>query len=320
MPKLLVALSLLAGLLLPGYAFGQIRVINTLTDFEQFWGAAQGKPFEQQEQLWAAFEAKYPDIYQGIVFPRSNPNWQQSRTSKLKSAFSDMPAMAPRIMAILEQADAIANAQLATFLKEFPDLAAGTPVIFIPLSTFNAAVRPAAVMTSTGRTSLVLGVDYLIENDDALDAVFMHEFFHIYQFDGLEGRPYGSNMASPLWFEGFATYLSARLNPSVATKRIYMDSELATACTPDNIRKWSGEYLQLYRKEVDKAMHTAWFRVSTKERPKRRGYCVGAQVVQLLAQSHSLLEMAKWDETIYEPHIGAALEKLAMPLMEKPAQ
>jgi hypothetical protein len=314
--RLLAAAVVVSALLAPPGAAGQaLKVVNTVGDFRQFWTAAAGKPFSEQEQLFRAFEARYPDLYQNIVFPRSDPRWQERRMARLREAFPRMaaPGGFARIAAMMDRADAIAAAQAAVFAKSLPGLARGTPVIFIPVSTFNAAVRSADVMTSYGQRALVIGVDYLMDNGDALDVVFAHELFHLYHFDRLEGRPFGSTMATPLWIEGFATYVSERLNPGQPARAIYMDQALAEACTDANASDWAAQYLPLLGRDAgDAALQKDWFR-STGDAPlKRRGYCLGAKVAaKLAAQGETLAAMAAWDETEYEAKIGAALKVMA---------
>ncbi len=310
--KAAAALLSLAALLDCGAATGQeVRVINSLGDYERFLAAASGKQFEQQEQLWAAFEARFPDIYQDIVFPRSDPNWRAKRRARLQHAFQQLPVAAPRITEMMRHADVIANGQAALFRNAFPDLQPGTPLVFIPISTFNVAAQP----TSYGPRSLVVGVDFILENHDVLESLFAHEFFHVYHFGKLEGKPYGSTMASPLWIEGFATFVSARLNPAVPPESIFMSPALAAACTPANLRAWAAEYLKFMHSSAgDVELQSAWFRIATPQPLPRRGYCLGFHVTQLLARDHSLASMASWDEIVYQPHIEAALKELAAPL------
>lgn len=314
--RLFAVAGLVSALLAPAAAASPaLKVVNTLSDFRQFWAAAAGKPFAEQEQLFSAFEARYPDIYQNIVFPRSDTGWKERRLARLREAFTRMaaPGGFARIEAMMARADTIAAGQAAAFARDLPGLARGTPVIFIPVSTFNAAVRPAEVMTSYGQRALVIGVDFLLDNGDALDVVFAHELFHLYHFDRLEGKPFGSTMATPLWIEGFATYVSERLNPGQPARAIYMDEALAAACTDANASAWAAQFLPLLgRGASDAAAQKDWFRITGDAPLKRRGYCLGAKVAaQLAAQGETLASMAAWDETVYEAKIGAALKGMA---------
>jgi hypothetical protein len=315
MRRLLALAGLLAGFCCSGLAWGQaVKVINSLPDFEQFWSEAQGKPFEEQERLWTSFEAKYPDIYERIVFPRSDPNWRQRRLDKLRTTFARLPALAPRIIALMRGADSTAEHAAERFRQDFPDLEPGTPVVFIPIATFNAAVRPPEVLPRYGRYTLVLGADFIIDNHDVLDVDFAHEFFHVYHFGKLRDRPNGSTMAAPLWVEGFATYVSAAMNPSAAPASIFMDAELASACTPANVARWSKQYLHIAGQGADSPeLQSAWFRIVSATRPRRRGYCVGYHVARVLAASNKLSDMAGWDETVYQAQVASALRTLAGP-------
>lgn len=308
---LLAGLCALVVLLAPARA-ADVRVINALDDFRTFRSQAQGKGFAEQERLWTAFEAKYPDVYQRIAFPRSDPGWEERRLAKLREAFARLPAAGGAIEAMMEGAEALAQRQAAAFRKTFPDLPADMLVVFVPIATFNAAVRPAETMSVYGRAALVIGVDYVLDNRDVVDSLFAHEFFHVYHFGKLAGRPSNSTMASPLWIEGLATYVSAVMNPAVAPASILLDPALAEACTPANVRAWAKDYQQMLGQDASSpALQRAWFRSVSDAKPRRRGYCLGFHVARVLARGNSLQEMAAWDETVYQPRIAAALSELA---------
>lgn len=66
---------------------------------------------------------------------------------------------------------------------------------------------------------------------------------------------------------------------------------------------WSGE--------AGRQLHKDWFRSTSAAPVKRPGYCLGLHVVALLARTHALREMARWDEPTYLPSVKTALRTLA---------
>ena len=93
-----------------------------------------------------------------------------------------------------------------------------------------------------------------------------------------------------------------------------MSAPLAAACTGTAVRDWSHQFLavvdQGWPGETGSALHKAWFRTTGSDAVKRRGYCLGFHVVALLARTHTLREMAGWDEPTYLPAVRAALHRL----------
>jgi hypothetical protein len=72
-----------------------------------------------------------------------------------------------------------------------------------------------------------MGVDFIAERNDNLNVLFSHEFFHTYHEDHLKPGDSGRTMATPLWKEGLATYISGVLNPDQNDAVLLMDTELA---------------------------------------------------------------------------------------------
>ncbi len=287
----------------------ELVIVNNAEDFKQFWSQAKGKKFADQAVLWLSFEKTYQDVYENLVFPRSNPNWEGDRAAVLKKSFDRILAIETPLFASLDTANSVALSQAKRFKGVFPDLEDGTPVIFIPISQANGT---AITLPTYGKRALVIGLDTILNLHNNLDVVFSHEFFHIYHFKQLDGEAFGETMTTQLWVEGFATYESLVLNPGANYEAIFMDASLASACTPENVREWSKQYLAIYRQPVDTNLLKAWFRMSGLELPKRRGYCLGYYVIKLLAKETPLAVMAKWDENTYVEKTGWALNQLIL--------
>ncbi|MGZ3768672.1 MAG: DUF5700 domain-containing putative Zn-dependent protease [Bdellovibrio sp.] len=292
-------------------AASTIKVINSGSDFVEFWSAAQGKSFEEQEKLWSSFEDKYREVYDVVIFDKTAPDWQNKRILKLKTFFSKLPVLAPKMIALFSRAEQLANVQADRFEKVFTDLQTGTPIFFLPGFTFNGKAKE---LPSLGRPALLIGVDLVAERNDPVDILFSHEFFHVYQFEILKNKKIWQTMTSPFWFEGFATYVSGFLNPSFSEADFLMDSNLAKACSDKgNIQSWSTEFLSFYNNDkLDDAsydnIYKEWFMISGSTNPKRRGYCLGLRIIQSLIKENNIQEMVKWDEEVYLMKTGEVLK------------
>jgi hypothetical protein len=310
MKKFKTLAYIIIGIFVSKLAFCQeLKIVNSGEDFKQFWSQAKGKNFAEQNVLWLTFEEKYQDIYDTLVFPKTNSNWEKDREAVLEKSFGRMPANENKLFESLDSASSVAWSQVKRFKKVFPDLEDGTPVIFLPVSQANGT---AITLPTYGRRALVIGLDTILNLHNNLDVVFSHEFFHIYHFKQLENTAFGETMSTQLWVEGFATFESSVLNPGADYDAIFMDANLASACTSENVREWSKQYLKIYTFPVDTNLLKSWFRVSGTEMPKRRGYCVGFNVIKLLAKETPLATMAKWGEQTYVERTGWALNQLVL--------
>lgn len=301
--------------LLPQFIFAsEVQVINAGKDFKIFWQSAEGKTFEEQEKLWTVFEDKYREIYDTVVFDKSNPNWQNKRIDRLKWLFSRLPNIASNMNELFDHAEEMSISQTNRFKKSFPDLQEGTPIVFLPGLTFDGK---AQFLPSFGRTTLLIGVDLVADINVSLDILFSHEFFHVYQFELLKNKTIWQTFSSPLWFEGFATYASGILNPASSEEKLLMDEKLATECNnQNNIQAWSKDYLSLYDNQstdlnTRNNLYKDWFLVSGGSNPKRRGYCLGFRVIQKIASQYSIQDMVRWDESTFILKIGEALNALS---------
>jgi len=195
-----------------------VKVISAYDDFRQFWAQARDQEFSKQEALWAVFEAKYGEVYDEVVFPHDRPDWQAHRSAALRAAFAALARDEGPFDALFAHAATITTTQLARFRAAFPDQHSNLTVLFLPLLPFNAGSRHIA---RYGGDTLLVGVQQVVDNHDVLPVLFAHEFFHMYQFDALKDLRSGETMTSPLWFEGFASYVSAVLEPNASAAQVY---------------------------------------------------------------------------------------------------
>jgi hypothetical protein len=188
----------------------------------------------------------------------------------------------------------------------FPDLPNDVVVYLVPsLFSFNGKV---AKLPSSGRAALFIGVDFVAKRNDNLDVLFSHEFFHAYHDGKIATGDMNSTMASPLWKEGFATYVSGLLNPTQPLDVLLMDKVLAEDCkSKDKISDMAKAYLPLLETDGE-TTYEDWFLMSGPTRPTRRGYCLGYFAVQEIAKSHDLSELTTWSEKQVSSELKNVLE------------
>lgn len=284
-----------------------IKLTSTLPDFQQFWSNAKGKDIAEQEKLWRQFEGKYAAVYEQILPSASTSAGKTQHTDKVRHLLNTLPATVDAVFQLYGKAAHFTQAQAARFKQHFPDMQDGMQVIYLPTLGINGAQRNVEAM---GGEVLIIGVDRIAESGESLDVLFSHEFFHLYLSNKIRHLPSGATMASPLWHEGLATYVSKVMTPDSSPAQQLMQPELALACTADNVKIWAREYARVIRLEPAGKQYADWFRVVSEQPVKRRGYCLGLHASSLIATKHSLMEMTTWGEAQFLPKLEQALAEL----------
>lgn len=283
------------------------NLINSGKEFENFLTVSKNQPQEQVEKNWEVFESNYQSIYDSNIYRKDDGDWEKRLRAKRDRFFTDLPKLSSKMINLFNKAQQIVTEKEAQFKEVFPDLKSDIPVIFLPsLGSFNGQVD---FLKDYGRTGLLIGVDFIAERNDDLTLLFSHEFFHAYHSDKLVGDV-DKTMASPLWKEGFATYVSGLLNPHASDEALLMQADLAVACSkPEEVKKMAAEFLEVINND-DLDTYKNWFWMSGTTQPVRRGYCLGLQVIREIVKTNNVQEMTKWNETYFSAEIQKVLNKM----------
>ena len=204
------------------------NIVNFGAEYAAFVSASHGKTLQETEIEWKKFEARHQSIYDEAVFRKGDGGTDERAEQKRQSFFAEYESLTPKMSALFSDADQLVHDQESRFKAVFPDLATDIPVIFLPsLSSFNGKVKQ---LSAFGRPTLLMGVDFIVKRNDNLNVLFAHEFFHVYHESHLSVGSTGRTMATPLWKEGFATYVSGVLNPDRSDDVLLMDASLSKSC------------------------------------------------------------------------------------------
>ena len=300
-----VWLFLMVGLVvMPNVATSAI-LVNAGEDFKTATENWDQLDQTQRMARWDVLEAKYAYVYEQRIYKIQERGWQSRIMQRRALLFPEVSVLRADMLKMFDQAAAIVSSQEARFKKLFPDMPADIPVYFIPsLFSFNGSVFD---LPEHGRTGLLMGVDFIVRRKDNLDVLFAHEFFHAYHDDKIPAGSATETMATPLWLEGFATYVSGVLNPGASDADLLMDPVLAKECARP---AFAGELAKLYLpilKTDGETTYSDWFMMSGTTLPTRRGYCLGLQVVRVLAKKFELTEMTTWPESRYTIEVEQVL-------------
>ncbi|MBI2516548.1 MAG: hypothetical protein HYV95_06490 [Opitutae bacterium] len=293
-------------------------------EFKAFWAEAQGKPIEQQLQVWDRLvEARHRDFYEIFVWDKAaNPRWQERKRRLLGKMFAKYPALYPAMIANFERFPATIATQVARFRRSFPDAVFTGPIYAAPVASFNGKGGEGGSADGSGELTLAFGIDLISERNDDVDILYAHELFHIYhgKAAGIDEKVFAEQgrLTLPLWMEGFATYVSGLLNPDKPDGELLMDASLGRVAASE--RRWlAAEFLKVAGgKAVDEHGSLAfnqWFSAGESkvraDLPSRCGYWLGLAVARELAKTHPLDEMVRWRVPEIHRHMLEALQELA---------
>ncbi|WP_188793582.1 hypothetical protein [Dyella nitratireducens] len=290
------------------------------TSFNEFWTAAKGQPFLQQEHAWnRTIEATRRDIYDSVVWEKQqDPYWQARRQIWLKARFAKYPALAADIPAEVHAVqDAVAK-QSVRFKMLFPDADTHPPITILLAPNFDAK----SGVLSSGKPVLAFAADSLLLEHAQLDIVVPHELFHLYhaQHAGIrnDGVMPDAPLTLPLFEEGLATYVSGELAPGHTDGELLLEDELG-AIPANKLPDIARRFLADARSKAIDAEHPEifkrWFNAAPKPYqqglPNRSGYWLGLQVIRYLRRTYTLAQMAAWSPAQAEAQVMAALQQIS---------
>lgn len=284
------------------------RIVNLGSDFDQFLRNTAHASQEEVEAEWERFEAKHQSIYDKHVYRKGDTDWELRLRKKRDLFFHGLPQLKDDMQTLFASAEKIVIEKEAAFRVLFSDLSPDIPVYFLPsLLSFNGKV---GFLSEFGRSGLLMGVDFIVQRKDDMDVLFSHEFFHAYHGDKIVGSV-GKTMATPLWQEGFATYISGVLNPDRDDDVLLMDSVLGRECKkPAFVQDLARQYLAILQTD-GQTTYNDWFLLNGPTQPTRRAYCLGLHALRNLAKIYPLTEMVTWDEDRFSKETSMALQSMA---------
>lgn len=239
-------------------------IINAADDFATFvQSARQTHSDEALLKAWSAFESKYGTLYADLIFKNQELNVEETRKKRVPWWWDQIKAKSENIVTLHKDMPQRIDAAIARFKVRFPDLPDDLTVYVVPtLFRMNGAIR---TWPAKDRFILILGPDTIASYNNDLDVLFTHEFFHLYSYTKLDKNLLPSTMATPLWDEGFATWISLQLNPGRAMVDALMDLSLARACADRTVvAKYARDYLAVLDLPADddkrlEEAYSKWF-------------------------------------------------------------
>jgi hypothetical protein len=287
------------------------HVINTREDFRVFLSKWDTASADQKFVEWTNFEKKYADIYDEHIFNHASPVWLETKHKWLEELFAILPKIKDKILKLYDEAEQISESSINSLKTIFPDFSDQFTLVYLPTAlSFNGK----EIYHKTRKAEMVLiGIDYIANSPTNLNVLLTHELFHKHHFVNMAHNNFNS-MASDLWTEGFATYVSHLANPELDLETLLFDGDLAKACAkPEYVADLAKKYLEVFYRTLTEQERTKfrkdWFRLDGEPTPKRPGYCLGYHLVKSIAPKHKLNDMIKWGNTQFDNNYEDKLER-----------
>jgi hypothetical protein len=293
------------------------------TAFDDFWTAARGKPFPQQEALWEKYiEGPRATLYRSVVWEvRDHPDWRADRERMLRSEFARFPHIAAAIPAEVSAIQAELLIETKRFRKLFPGASAAPRAVIVLAEDFDSK----SGVLPDGTPVLALAADTLALEKADLRILLPHELFHLYDAEHAEvkndGVMPGTTLALPLFAEGLATYVSSVASPGQADGQYLLQANLGTLprsrlplAARDFLRVADTVTLESGTHRIS-PLYGRWFegddRPLNPGYPNRAGYWLGLNLIRQLRRTYSLRQLASWPPAEAQQRIRAALVAMA---------
>jgi hypothetical protein len=291
--------------------------------FADFWAAAQGKPFTEQEGLWNRYiEGPRETLYQAVVWEvRDNPHWQENKDQMLKGRFAQYPRIASRIPAEAADIEAQLRTQAVRLRTLFPRAATVPRAVIVLAPNFDSK----SGVLPDGTPVLALAADTLVLENANLRILLPHELFHLYDAEHAgvknDGVMPNTRLTLPLFEEGLATYVSSVASPGYSDGQYLFQSDLGSL-PRSRLRGAARDFLRVAdAMTIDPTAHRTspqyaqWFEGSMTALnpgyPNRAGYWLGLNLVRQLRRTYSLEQLSSWPPAEAEAKMRRALMAMA---------
>lgn len=290
------------------------RLLNMGPEFRIYVEHFRNADANRQWNGWLSFERKYKKYFNEVSCDSLKPDCETSKKNRLREFFARLPSFETDMWDIFKNADALARVQVSKFRKMFPNVKNDIPIVFMPsLLSFNGR----GGLKINGTFCLVIGADLAALRNNNMNVLFSHELFHTYQFEKLKNIQNYLSLASPLWFEGMAAWVSLQLNPDSTETDILMNEELAEFChVKSNIRAMAQKFEPILKLKYviaqTASIDSEWFAGDARTQPARRGYCLGLHAVSEIIKSKPIDELVSLNEIEFSVIVSKALTRLSL--------
>jgi hypothetical protein len=301
-PRALVGGLLSMLVLAPPAAAGDCVVTNLMPGFWTFWAQARDQPAARQLELFRTLlRDPHRDVYDAILSAAPIPE-----PELVPRAMEKAKPFEARIRSLSDQLTEALPTELAHFRDAFPDFQCATPVYVL----FSAGAFDGAVRSVAGKRSLMFGLDVAARTQGPrLGPLVVHELFHVHHRATVPDGP--GTFYWALWSEGLATYVSRRLNPSVAETEVCCLPALPE--TQAALEHLVPEALRLLDSEGSADYARFFLGGSDLDVPQRSGYYLGYRVAAEAGRRYSLAELARLRPEVVRKLIVESLPTLAGP-------
>ncbi len=294
----------------PASARGGYRIVNVVDDFLAYYQAAKDQSEEQRAALWVSLvEAEHQAFFDDAVYRRKKgAERERYREHCLNTFWRKIAPDMDYYAGLNKNLKAALEGTLADFRKHFPDFQPNTDFYL----TFSFSFRGKAVDVGQ-QVVMALGLEFFKESgpqaERQIRITLAHELFHLYHFRFFSP---GGGLYRPLWAEGLAVYASAVVVPGYKMSaylgfpgwKMNRCREMLPQLAAD-LKKNMGQN--------DYRLQRVYFGAeqNNTEVPPEAGYYVGVLIIQNLARSRNLAQLARMDKDRVFKLLAGELDRLA---------
>ncbi len=287
-------------------AMSRIEVIDTFPAFLNYWADAQGKPLEDQIELWASvYMAGWPELLAMQIqdYVGQDLDWKQVAKERV------FPYLQERLPAMQEARSNLLRlgADLYSKAEQILNFNANTHfVIYVGIGCGAGWVAPYQ-----DKYSILFGLENIAEcgwsDEESITGLIAHEIGHLAHFvlRTQNNKKLESGAWWQLYTEGFAQYCETLLNNTFHQEN-RRDDWLAWCRL--NERQLASRFIQAADEgQAVNPFFGSWLEI---DGHSETGYFLGHEVIQDLAKEMSIQDIALLDD--YEKYLRKTLEETSL--------
>lgn len=281
-------------------------------EFDLFIAQAKGKSLDKQMEIWTeTIEKRYPEIYLQVIAGGDFLQMEEKLKERATKTFPFLIANADDIRKQFQLFETEGRAVIESLVRQYPhaDMSKVKVIAMPSLDKFNGKV-----MAGPDSIYVLFGVDMLVhikENPELVPGAYLmddlpvtmaHEFTHALQdvLSKSHDEDIAAEFFSNIWDEGLGQVNSQLLVAGTNLTSVYMERNLALACTVGNISRWAEQFIEDSKgsKEELRTAYNRWFTLSSglqEHGVYRAGYCLGYNVILKALREHSMKELIAMD-------------------------
>lgn len=267
----------------------QIKVVNFIDDFIEYYKKSESLPIDKKIQLWSSqYERLDPELFDTFLYKRAS-----SKGDAIQAALLKYPEKMPLLTGIRSRIVGLVENDLKVFQEDFHEIKLKLDLVFLPgdfsLGGMSTKYR--------GKPFLIVCPE-MAQDLNGIRRLIIHELFHAFHNAANKNNEGDERIEAWILQEGLAVYFESLHGPDWQPQSIFPGSPKEQREYLQQTEAREAKLIKLLESDIGKRDRTTrvnWIGISRHHDviPPAAGYYLGYLVVKKLRQSLSIAEIVQ---------------------------